>query len=415
MAEQHLPVRPDLDQLRNQAKDLLRALRAAESDAVARLRRHHPGDVRPAEAKLADAQLVLARSYGVRSWARLKQACQVTDAIWRDDPKALAEIIRRNPALLHEDARGVRGSWGPPMSYAANLGRDRIISLLRELGAEDLQHAFDRACLQGRIDTARTLWRMGARPGPEAVMGPAETQSGAGMEYLLGLGAKIQDAEGDRLAPVAMVLQTYCRNPEGKHRCLELFAEHGIDLPDTPTMAVHRGRVDLLEKHLRRDPDLLERTFGHRDIYPPELGCHADETLALHGTPLDGGTLLHLCVDNDELEIARWLLDRGTDPDAPAATDDHGFGGHTALFGCVVSQPYRVGLRRDDAMARLLLEHGADPGARASLRKRLRFVEDESWHEYHDVTPLTWGERFHDPSWVNRAAMELIRARMAPS
>lgn len=415
MAEQHLPVRPDLDQLRNQAKDLLRALRAGEPAAVARLVRHHPGGVSAAEAKLADAQLVLARSYGVRSWPRLKQACQVTDAIWRDDPEALAELVARHPALLHEDARGVPGNWGPPMSYAANLGRDRIISLLRELGAEDLQHAFDRACLRGRIDTARGLWRMGARPGPDAVMGPAETQSGVGLEYLLGLGAKIQDAEGDRMAPVAMVLQTYCRNPEGKHRCLELFADHGIDLPDTPPMAVHRGRIDLLEKHLRRDPGLLARPFGHREIYPRELGCHADETLALHGTPLGGGTLLHLCVDNDEMEIARWLLDRGADPDARAETDHRGFGGHTALFGCVVSQPYRVGLRRDDAMARLLLDRGADPGARASLRKRLRFVEDESWHEYHDVTPLTWGERFHDPGWVNRAAMELIRTRMVGS
>jgi hypothetical protein len=57
-----------------------------------------------------------------------------------------------------------------------------------------------------------------------------------------------------------------------------------------------------------------------------------------------------------------------------------------------------VGLRRDDAVARLLLDHGADPNVRASLRKRLRFVADESTHEYRDVTPLEWGEGFHDQS-----------------
>lgn len=73
-----------------------------------------------------------------------------------------------------------------------------------------------------------------------------------------------------------------------------------------------------------------------------------------------------------------------------------------------MSQPCRVGLRRDAEMARLLLDRGADPNHRASLRKRLRFVSDESWHSYPDVTPLTWGERFHDRSWVNRAVMELI-------
>jgi hypothetical protein len=176
-------------------------------------------------------------------------------------------------------------------------------------------------------------------------------------------------------------------------------------------MAVHRGRDDLLDEHLRRDPALLGRTFAHSDFYPPELGCHADESLALHGTPLAGATLLHLCVDGDELELARWLLARGADPDARAAVDAEDFGGHTPLFGCVVSQPHRAGRRRDDAFARLLLDAGADPNARASLRKRLRFVDDERLHAYRDVTPLAWGERFHDQDWVSRPAMRLIAER----
>lgn len=411
MADRHLPVRPDLDQLRRQAKDLLKALRAGAPDALAAVRNHHPRGVTPADAKLADAQLVLARSYGVASWPRLKLACEVTRAIWEDDADALRALVLKHPGLLHEDARGVRSNWGPPMSYAANLGRRGIIRMLRELGAQDLQHAFDRACLQGHLATAQMLYAMGARPAPGAVMGPAETQSGDGMAFLLELGAEIADAHGDRLAPVALVLQTYCRNPGGKHRCLELFAEHGIALPDTPTMAVHRGRIDLLERHFVRDPGVLRRTFAHEEIYPPALGCHADHTLALHGTPLDGGTLLHLAIDNDEIEIIAWLLEHGANVDQPAAVDAEGFGGHTALFGCVVSQTYRVGLRRDRRVAQRVLDHGADPNAVASLRKRLRFVEDESWHEYRDVTPLAWGERFHDQSWVNRAAMDLIAAR----
>lgn len=409
MAIRHLPVRPDLTQLRNQAKDLLRELRAGDPQARALVRELHSEGLTPDDAVLADAQRVIARSYGVRSWPRLKQACEVVAAIWDDRPDDLKRLVLAHPHLLTEDARGVPGNWGPPMSYAANLGRDRIVAMLRDLGAEDLQHAFDRACLQGRIETAKQLWGMGARPAPDSVMGPAETQSGDGMAYLLDVGALIQDGAGSRLAPVAMVLETYCRHPAGKHRCLELFAEHGIELPATPPMAVHRGRIDLLGAQLARDPEMMSRTFGHREIYPLELGCHEDETLALHGTPLSGGTLLHLCVDFDEMEIAEWLLREGADPNARASVDDDGFGGHTPLFGCVVSQPWRVGLRRDDAMARLLLDHGADSSPRASLRKTLRFVADESCHEYRDVTPLEWGERFHDQSWVSRPAMELIR------
>ncbi len=33
-------------------------------------------------------------------------------------------------------------------------------------------------------------------------------------------------------------------------------------------MALHHGRLDLLEAHLARDRDLLTRTFDKADIYP---------------------------------------------------------------------------------------------------------------------------------------------------
>ncbi|HJU65323.1 MAG TPA: ankyrin repeat domain-containing protein, partial [Gemmatimonadaceae bacterium] len=261
------------------------------------------------------------------------------------------------------------------------------------------------------LATARLLYDMGARPVPGSVMGPCETQNGAGLGFLLELGADFSDEQGDRLAPVAMLLQTYCRNPEGKHRCLELAAGQGIALPDTAPMAVHRGRLDLLQALVRRDRGVLRRTFSHEEIYPPELGCHSDHTLALHGTPLAGAPLLHLCVDNDELPLSHWLLDEGAEVDARADIDADGFGGHTPLFGCVVSQTFRTRVRVDDTFARLFLDRGADPNARASLRKRLRFVDDESLHEYHDVTPLAWGERFVGREWVNGEAMRLIAER----
>jgi hypothetical protein len=395
MPDRHLPVRPNLEQLRRQAKELLGEM-------------HQDG---APTARLAEAQRVLARSYGIASWPRLVQACKLVDAIWRDDQPAVRDLVTKHPRLLHEDARGVKGNWGPPMSYAANLGRDAIIAMLHGLGATDVQFAFDRACLQGKLDTARRLYAMGARPEAGAVMGPCETQSGTGLALLFSLGAKLDDGHGDRLAPVGLILETYGRTPEGKHHCLELVAEQGVTLPDTPPMAVHRGRIDLLDAHLRRDPGLFRRTFSHQEIYPPALGCHADESLALHGTPVAGGTLLHLAVDNDEIELIRWMLEFGADVDTRASVDADGFGGHTALFGCVVSQPYRWGRQRDGALARLLLDHGADPNARASLRKRLRFVDDESMHEYRDVTPRSWGERFHDQAWVSKPAMSLIAER----
>ena len=410
MADRHFPVRPDLDQLRHQAKDLLRAIRRGDEVAIAELRAHHPEPIGPDGVKLANVQRALARSYGLPSWPRLVLACRMTDAIWRGDVEAVRELVLAHPRLLHENARGVKSNWGPPMSYAANLGQDRIVAMLHDLGATDLQHAFDRACLQGHLAIARQLYAMGARPHAESVMWTCETQNRPGLELLVELGAEV-----DARAAAAMILQTYCRNPAGKRQCLELLGAQGLPFPDTPPFAVHRGRIDLLEGHLRRDPGLFSRTFAHAEIYPPDLGCDADESLALHGTPLAGATLLHLTVDGDEIDLAHWMIERGADVNARAAVDADGFGGHTALFGCVVSQPYRVGLRKDDAFARLLLDRGADPDIQASLRKRLRFVADESMHEYRDVTPLSWGERFHDRDWVSQPVVELLRARRGGS
>ena len=411
MPDRHLPVRPNLEQLKHQAKDLLRALRRGDAAAIGEFERNHPRRPAVATAKLADAQLALARSYGLPNWPRLVTACRITDAIWRDDVNEVRKLVLRDPRLLTEDARGVNGNWGRPLSYAANLGRDQIIAMLRQLGAQDLDHALDRALLQGRVETAKKLLAMGAQIQPDSIMGPCETLNPAGLQLLLDLGVEVSDGHGDGLAPIALLLQTYARNPKGKHGCLELLVARGIELPDTPPMAVHRGRIDLLEAQFRRDPTMLRRTWSHGDIYPPSLGCSADHSLALHGTPLAGTTLLHMCADFNEIEIARWLLEHGADVNARAEVDRDGFGGHTALFGCVVSQAARNGGQNDGEFTRLLLDAGADPNARASLRKRLRFHDDDSVHEYRDVTPLGWGERFHGREWVNPTAMRLIAER----
>ncbi len=421
MPARRLPVRPNLEQLKHQAKDLLRDFRAGHPEAVEEFRAFHPEAIEPASAKLSDAQLVLARSYQAPTWTRLVQACRLVEAIWADELEAVREIIGKNPALLHESTLIRDSNWGPPLSYAANLGRDRIIGMLYEMGAGDLMHAIDRAALQSKIGTARMLHRMLGSPLPPegALGGPAYTLSATGTALLLELGARVQDADGRRLAPVEVVLETDSRNPEAKHAILEMYVKHGLHLPDTPTMALHRGRMDLLEEHLRRDPSLLRRAFSHQEIYPPELGCH-DQVLATQGTPLAGTTLLHMCVDYDEMEIARWLLQRGADVNARAAVDADGFGGHTALFATVVSQPnfwmnYQ-GRPQAAPFAQLLLEHGADPNVRASLRKKLHpgygpKYDVETTYEYRDVTPLGWGRQFHAKVFVSEPAMQLIAER----
>ena len=418
MPARHFPVRPNLDQLKHQAKDLFKAMRSGDSSAIADLESYHPRKIDANAAKLADAQMVLAHSYGIASWPRLVQACQLVDAIWRDDVAGVRNMVLKHPNLIREMARGTEEcNWGPPMSYAANLGRDQIIRMLHDLGATDHARALDRAALQSKIETARLIHSMMGSPPPPANLlgGPAYTLSASGTALLLELGAQVRDADGKRLAPVDVVLETDSRKPTEKHRILELYVQYGLELPDTPTMALHRGRIDLLEQHLRRDSDLLRRTFSFEEIYPSEMGCH-DEILATHGTPLEGTTLLHMCIDYDETEIAQWLLDQGMDVNITAAIDADGFGGHTPLFSTVVSQPnFWMNHNNKPQVApftQLLLDHGADPNARASLRKELHpGYEIPGLYEYRDVTPLSWGEHFHFKKLVSRPAIQLLIQR----
>jgi ankyrin repeat protein len=61
-----LPAHPNLDQLRHQAKDLLRAAKGSAADALNEIRRVSE------QVTLDAAQLAVARRYGFASWAKLK-------------------------------------------------------------------------------------------------------------------------------------------------------------------------------------------------------------------------------------------------------------------------------------------------------------------------------------------------------
>ena len=408
-----LPERPHLDVPKREARELLEEWRKRDPDALERIRNRHPRfreaddpAVAGAVFRLSDAQLVIAREYGFAHWAQLKQRIEANSharalaiAIRADDRDAARRIVEAEPHLLHVPL--VSGNWGPPMSHAANLGRLEMMEVMAALGARDFQHAFDRALLQGQIECARWLHARGATLEPGIIMGCCETLNADGFEFLAEAGAPFTDQRGNRLAPLTLVLETYGRHPDGKHAILHSLARHGYELPDTPIMALHRGSVADLEAHLRRDPGLLERRFTLREIYPPELGCGNDG--GMHWTPIAGTTLLHLAIDFMEREIFDWLLARGADVDARATVDADGFGGHTPLFNTVVCGPWG-----DETFIRPLLERGASPEVRASLRKFLDWNERPRWHEVRDVTAAEWGREFPDRGWVNEAALRLL-------
>ena len=79
-----LPENPNLEHLKNQAKELLRELRGGEAGA---------------NAKLAEAQFAIAREYGFASWTKLKEHVEEQTA---DPPHQLKAAIEKNDAARVE-------------------------------------------------------------------------------------------------------------------------------------------------------------------------------------------------------------------------------------------------------------------------------------------------------------------------
>jgi hypothetical protein len=79
MPTKQLPSRPDLTQLKHQAKDLMKSRQAGDPATLQRIREFHPrfnksrdAEIAGAKFILADAHLTIAREYGFATWARLK-------------------------------------------------------------------------------------------------------------------------------------------------------------------------------------------------------------------------------------------------------------------------------------------------------------------------------------------------------
>ena len=85
MSARELSARPNLDQYKKQAKELLKAWNAGDPAAVARLREYHPhfsiasdADVQPPTLTLADAQFVVAREHGFDSWPKFARQIEAS-------------------------------------------------------------------------------------------------------------------------------------------------------------------------------------------------------------------------------------------------------------------------------------------------------------------------------------------------
>ena len=301
-----LPARPDLRQLRNQAKDLLRGAKNGDGEALNRIRAVSE------RITLSSAQLALAREYGFSSWPRLKLEVERREILDNRDMARLTALLADEPAL----ATSSMEHWCDHPKGASPLGYTAMM----------------------RYDTADGVWR--DVPGTAAVA-----------KLLLENGAPVDGEPGERETPL-ITAASY-----GDAEVARVLIEAGADLEAkaAPDSGGVPGGTALLHAAVFGMTDVVDVLVaaGARINGVEEAAAAGDVTGWLTpDTPLDARIrALVMAADHQRLDVIDQVIEAGTPVDAV----DPAFGGHPLRQAAANGRP---------ASVRRLLEHGADPNLR---------------------------------------------------
>lgn len=311
---QDLPARANLEHLKKQAKELLRAAQSGDADALARLRTQAD---RAADAplKLADAQHAVAREYGFPTWRAMREHVEARAtpadplealalAVTADDVGRARSLLARTPALarrLEEPMPG--GDFGERILNRAVRNRSRaMIDLLLEHGAD--------------ID-GRSHWWAGS-------FGVLDNCTPALAPFLIERGATVDANAASRLGMLDRLEALVAANPDAVHarggdgqtplhvaKNLEVarfLVEHGADVnardvdhESTPAQYLIQDRADVVEYLVGQgsetdlllavalgDVDLVRR---HLDARPETIGMRVSREWFPMTNPHAGGII----------------------------------------------------------------------------------------------------------------------------
>ncbi len=258
MPTKSLPSKPSLDHLKMQSCDLLKAVRQGNADAIERVnatasKEHHLKPNPQPFFKLADAQRVIAREYGLPSWPKLKR-----------------EILRRTLTFPQRVEEFVR--------CATNGRTGRAKELLED----------EPRIAKTNVYTA-------------CVLGDTETLKAA-LEEDPSLATQKGGPRGDQWTLLHYVSFSRLNqsNPditEGLNHCAQLLLERGADV-----------NAPYLEPNWPESPQLpLYGAAGEANNYP------LAKTLIDAGANLDDGEAIYHACEHYYLECMELLRDAGLD------------------------------------------------------------------------------------------------------
>lgn len=325
-----LPARPSLEQLKNQAKTILKGHRAGDSQTLARIREHHPRwvnsakhPIKNARFTLADAQSVLANEYGFDTWSKLK----VHVRLHEPDPAVAARI---------ESLRDAAGR-GDVAQLSALL--DAHPEIIDEPGGPGVRTALHQAVFGGQESSIRLLLQRGANPnirceGDSAypLHFAAEKQHFPIIRLLIEHGAD-PVGEGDYHELGVLGWATAWEYMDAKPEIVDYLLAHGAT--HNVFSAVATGDVEAIHKLVSRSHADLERRMdlGNRRRRPLHLAVIKKQPgslkalldLGANTESLDeaGFTALDQAALDGETEVAKTLLERGAKVRLPAAIALH--------------------------------------------------------------------------------------------
>ncbi len=392
-----LPAKPNLNQIKKQAKELLKAFQAGEQSAVEEVRAHYRAPMSPTEEfQLSDAQLVLARAYGFESWVKLKAFVdgvtmkRFVAAVEAGDIDLVRTMLRQRPELVHKDTaendehrgihyavlrrdvpmvrllmqggsdarKGIFPHRDATTAFALAKERDHadVVAVIEEeeqhrrqqmscpnAAVSPLQDQINEAIRAGDNDTAirlldadPSLVRACDRTGGTPLHAAAQCTNEQMVAWLLSHGASVRKRDIEGLTPLDRAARSagpYNDHAERFPAVAKLLLDRGAEV--TLHAAVALGDIQRVRELVSRDPGVVRRD-NH----------------------WSKGGLLSLAVKHGHLEIVRLLLDLGADVDerillAEVEEPTPSWGAplwHAALTG-----------RHD--IAELLLDRGADPNA----------------------------------------------------
>ncbi|MEO1235188.1 MAG: ankyrin repeat domain-containing protein [Planctomycetota bacterium] len=297
-----LPARPSVERQRKRAKALVRAWWAGEAEGIERLRGLHPKPPEPAEAKLSDAQLVVARGYGFRGWADLVRKIEsltrspferFVSAVEAGDVEEAERLFDEHPECGERINEPV-GRFGETLLFAVRRNLP-VFDWLVERGAD----------VNRKSDWGPGGFGLAEDQPPEVALPLLER----GVEEDIWVAVRLERFDRVRALLDRDASRVTARGGDGKHPL------HDAQSPEMVDLLVERG-ADVHARDIDHGSTPVQYLVNHEAVARRLLGHGAKPDVFL-AAALGDLEMLECCLAKDpwcvthRLGVTPWINDRG--------------------------------------------------------------------------------------------------------